>query len=103
MAEKLSIGRQGGVVEPMAEPLRGVARRGPVLRPAAEAERLDQVELSWRHRAVMVEEARLEALAAAVEGHRYGVPADVLSRTLIDEHLAASTLWRRLETGPGGA
>jgi hypothetical protein len=103
MAEKLSIGRQGSAVEPMAEPLRSTVRRVPVFRPSAEAERTDQVELSWRHRAVMVEEARLEALAAAVEGHRYAVPADVLSGSLIEEHLAASALWRRLETGPGGA
>lgn len=103
MAEKLSIGRQGGAVEPMAEPLRGVVRRGPVLRPAAEAERIDQVELSWRHRAVMVEEARLEALTAAVEGQRYAVPADVLSRSLVEEHLAANALWRTLGTAPDSA
>lgn len=99
MPEKLSIGRHGGAIEPAGEPLRGLARRASGLKAAVEAARTDQVELSAGGDALRADLKRLEALAAAVEERRYLVPAEALSRRLVEEHLAAGALRRSFEGG----
>jgi hypothetical protein len=94
MPEKLSIGRQGGAVEPLREPLRALARRAPGGRQEAGAAGADEVELSSQSPGMMAEAVRVEALAAALAERRYLIPADALSRRLVEEHLAGWELRR---------
>ena len=94
MPENLSIGRQAGAVESPSEPRMNPGRRAVAGKPEARAVRADQVDLSAPRQILTADFARLGALEAELEGRRYFVAAEVLSRRLIEEHLAAEACCR---------
>lgn len=96
MPEKLSIGRQAGALESAIEPFRNLVRRAAADRPEGGAAQADRIDLHMPSGIVTADEVRLEVLAAQVEERRYFVPAELLSRRLLEEHLAGHELWRSL-------